>query len=146
MTFPPAPTTAAESWEAVHGPVAIADIDRLAREAATRHHLHPTRTSDGMHLSTSAHDADPLLRLAWRPHPPSGPDTLTHTIPDGTVLHEEVVDDSPLHTAVHHAAIDLFGSVELPTHHLAGLCRIAGIAEVLHTHRPAAGIPVGETA
>ncbi|WP_435109980.1 hypothetical protein [Nocardiopsis synnemataformans] len=73
MTFPPAPTTAAESWEVVHGPVAMADIDRLAREVADRHHLHPTRTSDGMHLSASAHDGDPLLRLTWRPPPPVRP-------------------------------------------------------------------------
>lgn len=85
MTFPTTPTTAAESWEVVHGPVAVADIDRLACETAARHHLHPTRTTDGMHLSASAHDADPLLRLTWRPYPPSGPDTLTHTVPTGRV-------------------------------------------------------------
>lgn len=55
----------------------------------------------------------------------------------GAVLHEELVQDSPLHNAVRQAATGLFGSAVLPASDLAGPRRIAAIAEVLHTHRPA---------
>lgn len=61
---------------------------------------------------------------------------------NGTTLYEEIVEDSPLHTAVHEAITNLFGTSAPPPPDLVGLRRIAAIAEMLHAHRPAMAAPL----
>lgn len=85
MTFPPPETTGAGPWEVIRGPLKPIDIDRLVREVAVHHHLHPTDTTDGLNLRATEHEPDSVLSVFWRPHTPDGPDTLTHTVPTGQV-------------------------------------------------------------
>lgn len=102
MTFPPPETTNAGPWEVIRGPLNPLDIDRLVREVAARHHLHPNRTADRMHLSAAEHAPDPVLSVSWRPHTPAGPNTLTHTVPTNQVeIHLRH------HTGAAEAATDL---------------------------------------
>lgn len=54
----------------------------------------------------------------------------------GHLLHDEVVTDSPLHTAITTAMIALLGSGPLPPPDLAPLRRIADLAELLRAQRP----------
>ncbi|MGH3898465.1 MAG: hypothetical protein ACRDTA_09460, partial [Pseudonocardiaceae bacterium] len=56
---------------------------------------------------------------------------------DGTVLHDEVVHDSPLHTAIQQAATTLLGTHPLPEPNLQPLRRISALAELLRAQRPA---------
>lgn len=86
MSLPPPETiTIAEPWKVIRGPLTPTDIDHLVRKVAARHQLHPTRTREGMHLSAAEHASGPLLFVAWRPHIPAEPDTLTHTVPSDQV-------------------------------------------------------------
>jgi hypothetical protein len=52
------------------------------------------------------------------------------------LLHDEVVEDSPLHTAIDTAVKALLGSDPLPALDLAPLCRIASLAELLRAQQP----------
>ncbi|MGH3825561.1 MAG: hypothetical protein ACRDQX_00070, partial [Pseudonocardiaceae bacterium] len=54
----------------------------------------------------------------------------------GHPLHDEVINDSPLHTAITTAMMTLLGSDPLPPPDLAPLRRIAGLAELLRAQRP----------
>jgi hypothetical protein len=55
---------------------------------------------------------------------------------DGAVLHDEVVEDSPLHIAIRHATT-LLGTDPIPEPDLRPLRRIAALAELLHAQQPA---------
>lgn len=81
MMLPPPKTDRTGPWEVIRGPLTPSGIDQLVCEVAARHHLHPARTPEGMHLSAAEHEPDPVVSLTWRPHLPLGPDTLSHTVP-----------------------------------------------------------------
>ena len=55
---------------------------------------------------------------------------------DGRVLHDEVIQDSALHTAVHHAVATLLADAPLPDPDLGALRRIARIADLLRAADP----------
>ncbi|MEV4199346.1 NAD(P)-dependent oxidoreductase [Micromonospora globbae] len=55
---------------------------------------------------------------------------------DGRLLHDTVIDDSPLHTAVRDAASQLLGDDPLPPPDLAPVRRIAALAQFLRTQQP----------
>lgn len=55
---------------------------------------------------------------------------------DDTVLRDEVVQDSPLHTAIRHAATTLVGAEPLPLPDMGPLRRIASLAELLRAQQP----------
>lgn len=55
---------------------------------------------------------------------------------DGTVLYDEVVEDSPLHTAIRHATTTLLGTEPVPEPDLVPLRRIASLAELLRAQQP----------
>lgn len=55
---------------------------------------------------------------------------------DGALAHEEVVHDSPLHTAVHTATATLLGDAPTPPPDLTTLRRIAALADLLRANRP----------
>ncbi|MGW4731708.1 NAD(P)-dependent oxidoreductase [Streptomyces shenzhenensis] len=55
---------------------------------------------------------------------------------DGMVLHDEVVHDSPLHTAIHNATTTLTGAGSVPEPDLSPLRRIASLAELLRAQQP----------
>ncbi|NVI87510.1 hypothetical protein [Actinomadura sp. BRA 177] len=55
---------------------------------------------------------------------------------DGVVLHDEVIHDSPLHTAIRHAAAVLTGTGPVPEPDLGPLQRIAALAELFRTQQP----------
>lgn len=50
----------------------------------------------------------------------------------GTLLHEEVIEDSPLHTSIRTAVLDLLGTDDLSTPDVEPLRRIAFLAQLLH--------------
>ncbi len=55
---------------------------------------------------------------------------------DGQLLHDEVIDDSPLHNAIRHAVSALLSGQPLPAPDLAPLRRIATLAEFLRAQQP----------
>ncbi len=55
---------------------------------------------------------------------------------DGRLLHDAVIDDSPLHTAVRDAVSRLLGDEPLPPPDLAPLRRIAALAQFLRAQQP----------
>ena len=55
---------------------------------------------------------------------------------NGALVHEELVHDSPLHTAVHTATAALLGDAPIPPPDLTTLRRIAALAELLRDHQP----------
>ncbi len=55
---------------------------------------------------------------------------------DGRLLHDAVIDDSPLHNAVRDAVSQLFGDDHLPPPDLAPLRRIAALAQFLRAQQP----------
>lgn len=55
---------------------------------------------------------------------------------DGHLLHDAVIDDSPLHNAVRDAVCQLLGDDHLPPPDLAPLRRIAALAQFLRAQRP----------
>ncbi|MBO7936569.1 hypothetical protein [Streptomyces antibioticus] len=55
---------------------------------------------------------------------------------DGLVLHDEVVHDSPLHTAILSATTTLTGASPVPEPDLGPLRRIASLAELLRAQQP----------
>lgn len=55
---------------------------------------------------------------------------------DGALIHEEVVHDSPLHTAVHTATAALLGDAPTPAPDLTNLRRIAALAVLLRVYQP----------
>jgi hypothetical protein len=54
----------------------------------------------------------------------------------GRMLHDEVIDDSPMHTAIRQAVSALLGDEPLPPPDLAPLRRIARVAEFLRAQQP----------
>ncbi|GII52813.1 hypothetical protein Pth03_12020 [Planotetraspora thailandica] len=54
----------------------------------------------------------------------------------GEILHDEVIEDSPLHTAIRQAIVMLTGPVTAPPPDLAPLRRIAKLAEFLRAQQP----------
>ncbi|GAA4236862.1 hypothetical protein FHR32_006111 [Streptosporangium album] len=79
-------------------------------------HLAPVTTAGGWQLDRNHH------RI-----------TVEH---DGHVLHDEVMEDSPLQTAICAAASTLTGSQPLPPLDLGPLRRITALAENLHAQQP----------
>ncbi|MFD4577421.1 hypothetical protein ACFWNK_34045 [Streptomyces sp. NPDC058417] len=55
---------------------------------------------------------------------------------DGLVLHDEVIHDSPLHTAIRNAITTLTGDGPVPEPDLGPLRRIASLAELLRAQQP----------
>ncbi|MFI2204726.1 NAD(P)-dependent oxidoreductase [Streptomyces sp. NPDC020192] len=55
---------------------------------------------------------------------------------DGLMLHDEVVHDSPLHTAIRNATTTLMGTCSVPEPDLGPLRRIAALAELLRAQQP----------
>ena len=55
---------------------------------------------------------------------------------DGIVLHDEVIEDSPLRTALTTAVATLLAGTEVPSPDLSGLRRISALAAALHAQRP----------
>lgn len=55
---------------------------------------------------------------------------------DGIVLHDEVIEDSPLGTALTTAVATLLSDTDVPSPDLSGLRRISALAAVLHAQRP----------
>lgn len=54
----------------------------------------------------------------------------------GQIVHDEVVEDSPMSTAIRHAMTTLLDSSPLPDMNLVPLQRIASLAEILRTRAP----------
>ncbi|WP_285729328.1 Gfo/Idh/MocA family oxidoreductase [Nocardiopsis sp. ATB16-24] len=77
----PQTTTIPWTWTVLHGPLTPERVAQEATDIAARHHLHLVRTPNGLLLTEQNHEDDPLLRVGWRPHTPTAPDTLTHTVP-----------------------------------------------------------------
>ncbi len=55
---------------------------------------------------------------------------------DGQLLHDEVIDDSPLHNAIRHSVSALLSGQPLPAPDLAPLRRIAALADYLRAQQP----------
>lgn len=89
-------------------------------------HLDPVTAADGWQLARNTH------RVTVERH--------------GTLLHDEAVTDSPLHTAVSTAADALHGERSLPAVDLAPLHRIAALAELLRVQQPNDQRPSAATA
>lgn len=88
-------------------------------------HLDPVTTAEGWQLARNRH-------------------RLTATR-GGKLLHDEVIDDSPMHTAIQRAASALLSEHQLPLPDLGPLRRIAAMAEFLRARQPEAVKAAGST-
>ncbi|WP_433259769.1 hypothetical protein ACQPYK_49250 (plasmid) [Streptosporangium sp. CA-135522] len=83
-------------------------------------HLDPVTTAEGWQLDRNRH------RI-----------TIDR---DGEVLHDQIIEDSPLQTAIRSAASALTGSVPLPPPDLGPLRRITAVAEYLRGRQPSQNV------
>ncbi|MGH3842080.1 MAG: hypothetical protein ACRDS0_11640 [Pseudonocardiaceae bacterium] len=100
------------------------------------------RPADQRHRHITVHAGETRFRAHLEPVTAPGGwqlDRNQHRITverAGHLLHDEVVKDSPLHTAINTAMMTLLGPDPLPPPDLAPLRRIAGLAELLRAQRP----------
>ena len=116
---------------------------------AVGHHTTPdaSRPFTDRHRKATVHAGRTHFTVHFGPVTLSGGDQLgrnRHLVQaerDGKVLHEEVVDDSPLHTAVRDATARLLGTEPMAAPNLSSLHRIATIADLLRAHQPLTSQP-----
>ena len=127
----------------ITGPTVVLGSTPRISHGQGRHWLKGLRPADDSHRHVAVHAG--RTRFAVHLDPVTAPGgwqlaRSNHRVTaerDGTVLHDEVVHDSPLHTAVQHAATTLLGSRPLPEPNLQPLRRIAALAELLRAQQPA---------
>ncbi|SDI49976.1 Oxidoreductase family, NAD-binding Rossmann fold [Sinosporangium album] len=97
------------------------------------------RAADDRQRYLTVHAADTLVTVRLDPVTTTGGWQLQrnqHRLVaerDGKILHDEIIDDSPLHTAITSAAETLTGSQPVPPPDLSGLRRISAMADYLRT-------------
>ncbi|WP_433513755.1 Gfo/Idh/MocA family oxidoreductase [Nonomuraea sp. CA-143628] len=105
------------------------------------------RAADDRQRYLTAHAADTLVTIHLDPVTTTGGWQLQrnqHRLVaerDGKVLHDDVIDDSPLHTAITSAAETLTGTQPVPPPDLSGLRRISAMADYLRTQHPFGDAP-----
>ncbi|CUU60605.1 S-adenosyl-L-homocysteine hydrolase, NAD binding domain [Parafrankia irregularis] len=111
-------------------------------QVSDRHWSRGRRPSDDRHRHITVHAG--RTRFTAHLDPVTAPDGWQldrnqHRITahqDGRLLHDTVIDDSPLHTAVGEAVSRLLSEDPLPRPDLAPLTRIASLAQFLRAQQP----------